>query len=136
MRLTTKSVYGLRALIEIALNDGGEPITLSTISSIHNLPLKYLEQLLSLLRKKGIIKSIRGTNGGYFLAKKPANISMKDVIFALEGEIEIVPCVNDQDCTESCSNSQCLARPVWDELHNNIINTLANKSLLDVLERK
>ena len=90
MKLSTKGRYGLRALIDLARYSELEPVSISCIAERQNLSERYLEQLMSLLKKAGLVQSIRGAGGGYVLAKDAGEISVGDVLRALEGSLEPV----------------------------------------------
>ena len=92
MKISTKGRYGLRALIDIAQYSEIEPVSISSISARQDISERYLEQLMALLKKAGLIKSIRGAGGGYVLAKDVSEISVGDVLRALEGNLEPVEC--------------------------------------------
>ena len=92
MKLSTKGRYGLRALVDLARYCGEEPVSISSISAREDISERYLEQLMSLLRKAGLVKSIRGAAGGYVLARPAGEISVGDVLRALEGNLEPAEC--------------------------------------------
>jgi Rrf2 family protein len=88
--ISTKGVYGLTAMYELSKHDEDTPMQIREISSNANIPQNYLEQLLSKLRRADLVKSIRGAKGGYILAKKPEQISVKEILVALEGDLKII----------------------------------------------
>jgi Rrf2 family cysteine metabolism transcriptional repressor len=88
--LSVRSTYGLLAIVELGMRYRSGPVKIRTIADAHGISRKYLEQLLPVLRKGGLIKSVRGTSGGYMLARSPANISVFDVLSSLEGNIDVV----------------------------------------------
>ena len=90
MKISTKGRYGLRALVDLAVHDNGEPIALASIAQRQKLSLNYLEQVFSVLRKAEIVKSLKGVHGGYCLAKKADDITVKEVLEVLEGKFSIV----------------------------------------------
>ena len=92
MKLSTKGRYGLRAMIDLARYSEVEPVSINSIAARQNISERYLEQLVALLRKAGLVKSIRGATGGYILAKDAAEISVGDILRALEGSLEPVKC--------------------------------------------
>ena len=101
MKISTKGRYGLRALIDIAQYSEIEPVPISSISARQDISERYLEQLMALLKRAGLIKSIRGAGGGYVLAKDVSEISVGDVLRALEGNLEPVECAAFHE-EESC----------------------------------
>ena len=92
MKLSTKGRYGLRALIDLAQNGGEQPVSITSISTRQDISERYLEQLMSMLKKAGIVRSVRGAGGGYVLVKRLEDISVGDVLRALEGSLEPVDC--------------------------------------------
>ncbi len=110
MRLSTRSRYGLRAMVSVARNDRG-PVTSETLASCEDLSKKYLDRLLNMLRGAGLLKSYKGKGGGYILARPAEEISVSDIVCALEEGICLVPCVDDPSaCTKS---DACPTRQVW-----------------------
>ena len=92
MKLSTKGRYGLRALIDMAQYSENEPVSITSISDRQDISERYLEQLMAMLKKSGLVKSVRGAGGGYVLAKKMNEISVGDVLRALEGNLDPVAC--------------------------------------------
>ncbi len=95
MKLSTKTRYGIRAMLELALCESSAPLSIKTIAENQGVPEPYLEQLMSGLKKAGLVTSTRGAQGGYALAKKPCDISFGDIFRALEGSMAPVECVDD-----------------------------------------
>ena len=92
MKLSTKGRYGLRAMIDLARYSGKEPVTIGSIAARQNISERYLEQIVALLKKNGLVKSIRGASGGYVLSREMKDISVGDILRALEGSLEPVKC--------------------------------------------
>jgi len=114
MKLSTRSRYAARAIIEIAKQKGEKPITRKVICESQQISSSYLENILIILKNQGIIKTIRGPRGGYSLAKDPADITMFDIVSVFEGSISAVHCVDDPS---NCSRyEQCPTKIVWEEL--------------------
>lgn len=139
VKISTKGRYGLRAVIDIAMFSEEEPAPLSDIAIRQNLPISYLEQLVAKLRKAGIVNSIRGAKGGYTLAKPAAEISVGDVLRALEGDLNPVDCAEITGGTTECSGSDlCVTKYVWKRISdsiNNTVNTLMLSELMDESDR-
>lgn len=134
MKLTTKGRYGLRAILDISLNQREGPVTIHSIHQRQDISERYLESLLSTLKQNGMLKSIRGSQGGYVLAKEPKDISVGDVIRILEGPIAPVDCVNDTG-TKECSRSEsCVTKKVWVELKDAMDKVLDSYSLQDLID--
>jgi Rrf2 family cysteine metabolism transcriptional repressor len=136
VRLTAKGEYGVRAMINLALNYPAGPTPLSQIARMENISRQFLEQIFATLRREGLINSTRGTKGGYSLANHPENICVGDIIRALEGPIVPVDCLNERKEGEQlCSREDiCLARNVWEKLRDHINNLLDNITLQDMLD--
>lgn len=114
MKLSTRSRYAARAIIEIAKQKGEKPITRKVICESQQISSSYLENILIILKNQGIIKTIRGPRGGYSLAKDPADITMYDIVSVFEGSISAVHCVDDP---KNCQRySDCPTKIVWEEL--------------------
>lgn len=131
MKLSTKGRYGVKAMVDLAVHNDNKPVSIKSISERQNISEYYLEQLFSPLRKKGIIKSIRGAQGGYMLGKDPREITVYDIITVLEGPIEISDCIEN----ESCDNIDCCAtRHLWQKIKSSIDNVTKNTTLNDIVE--
>jgi len=124
MKLSTKGKYGVRALFEIARNYGRGPLSIKEIAGRQQISLSYLEQILHRLGKSGIIESVRGPHGGYGLARKPADLTIGDVIRALEGPIALSHCL-EPGVTGGCYQADdCVARMVWSKVGEKIEEAL------------
>ena len=128
MRLTTKSRYGTRLVLDIAVYGKDKPVPLSDVSSRQNISLKYLEQITTKLKKAGIIESHRGAAGGHMLAKPPDEISVGAIVRILEGATLIADCAEEgkQVCGICNRAGDCLSRWVWVE---------ASRTLFDFLDK-
>ena len=133
MKLSTRTRYGLRAIIELAENGRDAPLQIKAIAASQDISVKYLEQLMTILRSAGFVRSIRGSKGGYMLAKSPNQIKLSDVFDCLEGHITTVECVED---TEFCERAEdCIARQVWAQVQQAIKNVLQSITLQDLVDR-
>ncbi len=134
IRISTKSRYGLRATIDIALHDK-KPVTLSEISQRQNIPIKYLSKIMTELEKQGIVNSFRGPKGGYKLAHKPEDINMK-MLLAPDSSIKLsVPCMSEKpdDCP-LVDIANCHAQTVWKGLEKKLNQFLESVTLSDLIE--
>ena len=134
MKLSTKSRYGLRAMIELAQHYGHGPVLMSSISNNQGISRKYLHALLTTMKGCGLIRSIRGSDGGYALAKSPTQIKVNEIVGALEGSFSLVDCVDNASvCPKS---NQCVTREVWENLSQVMEHALENLTLQDLVARK
>lgn len=135
MKLSTKGRYGLRAVLDLAMNGELEAVALSSIAERQDISISYLEQLIAKLKKAGIVKSIRGAQGGYLLAKKPEEISVGHILRALEGDLNIVDCAEVIGGGETCSGSDlCVTKYVWKRISDSINNTVDTMMLSELVE--
>jgi Rrf2 family protein len=131
MKLSTKGRYGVKAMVDLAIHYGGEPVSIKSISERQKISEYYLEQLFSSLRKANLIKSVRGAQGGYVLNKAPKDITIYDIMEVLEGPIEISSCLEKNDC----KNVDCCAtRLLWAKLKNSFDSVTKTTTLQDILD--
>ena len=132
MKLSTRTRYAVRAMIELAKNGGKRPLQLKIIAQRQNISVKYLEQLMSVLKSAGLVRSIRGSKGGYVLAKAPNQIKLNEVLHHLEGSVTTVECVGDKD---SCIRAaDCAARKLWMRVQQAIEKVLQSTTLQDLVD--
>ena len=120
MKLSTKGRYGLRAMIDLARYSEKEPVSLSSIAERQYLSEGYLEQLVALMKKAGLVRSVRGANGGYILAKDAKDISAGDVLRALEGSLEPVDCPGLEPEGVCRSADTCVTKYVWKRINESV----------------
>lgn len=132
MKLSTRSRYGLKAVVDLAVYYGEKPVTLSTLASLQGISEAYLEQLLRALRKAGIVDTVRGAAGGYALCCAPAELDVGRVLGALEGSTALVDCVGTREeanCENACT---CSARPLFLKLQARINDVLRDTTIADL----
>lgn len=135
MKISTKGRYALRLMLDIALNSTGEYITIKSIAARQSISEKYLEQIISLLNRAGYVKSIRGSQGGYRLAKEPAFYTIGMILRLTEGSLVPVDCLDDE--RDECSRNQgCITRQVWSELYDAICSVVDRITLQDLIDRQ
>lgn len=132
MKFSTKTEYGMRAVVRLASHYGDRPYSLSKIANEENISLAYLERLFSKLKKAGLIDSEKGSKGGYFLTKNPSQVSVADVVEILEGPIAPFRCVAKKG-RMVCQHKNCLTKEVWLKLQKQINDTLENIKLKDLV---
>ena len=128
MNISTKGRYGLRALLDLAVNSVSGQVPLSSIAERENISFNYLEQVFALLRKGGIVKSVKGPQGGYVLAKPIDKITIKDIIYVLEGELKI-----SEDDVELNESQQVIDNLLWQKINASIDDILSNTTLQDLV---
>lgn len=136
MKFSTRARYGLRAMLDLALNyTPSEPIPLIQVAERQGISEGYLEQLMSFLRKGGLVRSVRGAQGGYFLARVPGQITAGEIIRCLEGPLGPTDCVNEDD-PEICERSSaCVTRGIWEKIRESIAGVLDNTTLEDLCKQ-
>ena len=136
MMFSTKAEYGIRVMAHLARRNGAEPISLGSIADAEGLPLAYLEHLAQRLRKAGLVESTRGAHGGYSLARPAAEITMSEVVEALEGEIAPIDCISaDAEGHLVCvrdGDEPCPTKLLWTRVQGSIVRTLNEMTLADL----
>lgn len=131
MKLSTKGRYGVKAMVDLALHYGDTPVSIKTISQRQNISEYYLEQLFSPLRKAKLIKSVRGAQGGYVLNSAPKDITVAEVMYVLEGPIEISECIEGSECDKT---DYCATRLLWEKIKNSIDEVMESITLQDIVD--
>lgn len=133
MRLTTKGRFAVTAVLDIALNGGRGPVTLAEISQRQKISLSYLEQLFGKLRRRDLVKSVRGPGGGYLLARPLDGVSVADVIVAVDEPIDATQCRGEQNCRGE--DTKCITHDLWERLNAHILDYLAGVTLQQLVEK-
>ena len=134
MKLNTRGRYAVMALADLANFDKQNPVSLRDISLRQNISLVYLEQIFSKLKKNNIVKSIRGTNGGYVLTKDPEQIKLSNIFSAVDEKVKTVQC--KRDSRKGCNGklTKCITHYLWDDLEMHINDFFDKKNLGDLLK--
>ena len=132
MRLSTKGRYAVTAMLDLALNGTQGPVTLADISENQGISLSYLEQLFAALRSKGLVRGVRGPGGGYYLGRESDEISIADIICAVDEWVEFTRCKGRQNCQDGL---RCLTHSLWDDLSQQIFIFLTDITLDDLVKR-
>ncbi len=135
MRVSTRSDYGLRALIELAGHYGAGPLQSSEIALRRHVPEQYLDQLLTTLRKAGFIRSVRGPSGGHEMVRDPGTITVREVIEVLEGSLSPVAWL-DEPPEMTDHPHQCGQREIWERIREATNQVLESYTIADLLERE
>jgi Rrf2 family protein len=130
MKISTKGRYGTRAMIDIAENHGSGPVSLRQLTERQCLSLKYMEQIIPLLKSSGLIRSARGARGGYVLAREPSEITLRDIVEALEGSWSLVDCIDDPNLCDR--TEECVAYEVWNDIQTAMYQILDSTTLADM----
>lgn len=135
MKISTKGRYALRLMLDLALNNTGEFITIKSIAKRQEISEKYLEQIISLLSRAGYVRSVRGAQGGYKLAKEPSEYTVGSILRLTEGSLAPVACVEDEvnDCNRS---SDCVTLELWKELYDAILGVVDRVTLQDLVDKQ
>ncbi len=132
MKISTKGHYGVQAMFDLAQHYGQGPVSLKSVAERQDLSEHYLEQLAAVLRRAGLVKSVRGAQGGYILARAPADIKVGDIIRVLEGPIAPVECVDGTEQEQCLKAEFCIARNVWEKVRISIEDVLDSITLADM----
>lgn len=132
MKLTTKGRYAVTALLDMALLQQQGPVTIPDIARRHHLSPAYLERLAGKLRQKGLLNSVRGAHGGYLLGKTPQDISIADIIKAVDEKMDTTRCQGQANCHEG---GICLTHHLWETLNDVIFDFLQNITLQDLMQK-
>ena len=133
MRLTTKGRFAVTAMVDLALRDGGRPVTLAEISSRQRISLSYLEQLFGKLRRRELVDSVRGPGGGYLLGKDSASISVAEIILAVDEPIDATQCGGKENCHD---DQKCLTHDLWATLNERIFGYLESVTLRQLVDNQ
>ena len=136
MKLTSKGRYAVMALVDIAKFDNINPVSLRDISLRQGISVDFLEQIFSKLKKNEIVKSIRGTQGGYILCKKPSEIKLNNIFDAIDEKVKTVQCKKESKKSCNGKSSKCVTHDLWNELETHINSFFEQKSLEDLVSKK
>ena len=143
MMFSTKAEYGVRVMVALARRNGEAPISLAEIADDDGLPLAYLEHLVARLRKAGLVDSRRGAHGGYLLARPAGEITMAEVVSALEGSIAPIECITEGTdgslvCAREAAEDDrvCATKLLWTRVRGSIVRTLEDTTLSDLVQDK
>jgi Rrf2 family transcriptional regulator, iron-sulfur cluster assembly transcription factor len=132
MKLTTRGRYAVTAMLDVAMHSTRGPVSLAEVAERQHLSLSYLEQLFARLRRHGLVRSSRGPGGGYRLNRHPGEITVADVILAVDEPVDVTRCGGLVNCNQ---DSRCLTHDLWVELSRQMQDFLSSRSLTDVLQR-
>ncbi len=133
MRLTTKGRFAVTAMIDLALNNASGPVTLADISERQKISLSYLEQLFGKLRRRALVKSVRGPGGGYNLAGRTDQVSVADIIIAVDEPIDATQCGGKENCKD---DKKCITHDLWTDLNRHIFDYLRAVKLSELVDKQ
>ena len=133
MRLTTKGRFAVTAMLDLAMHATNGPVTLAGISERQKISLSYLEQLFGKLRRRALVESVRGPGGGYHLAREASQVTVADIIKAVEEPLDSTQCGGRENCRQ---NQRCMTHDLWEELNATVFGFLANVSLSQLVEKQ
>ncbi len=133
MRLTTKGRFAVTAMLDLAMRDANGPVTLAGISERQGISLSYLEQLFGKLRRAELVESVRGPGGGYCLARLVEDITVADIIIAVDEPLDATQCGGHENCHD---NHRCMTHDLWTDLNKTIFAYLANVSLASLVVKQ
>ena len=136
MKLTTKGRYAVMAMADLATNENLKPISLSEISVRQNISLSYLEQLFVKLKNNHLVKSVRGSHGGYVLEKKAKDIKLSSIIFAVNEEVRTLNCKKNSKKGCGGRSLKCITHNLWDDLEKHINSFFENKNLNELISKQ
>jgi len=138
MRLTTKGRFAVTAMIDLAQRQDKGPVTLAGISQRQEISLSYLEQLFGKLRRHEIVESVRGPGGGYNLARRAEDVTVADIIIAVDEPLDATQCGGKQNCqgSEALSGSRCMTHDLWSTLNARMVEYLDSVSLKDLVDQQ
>ncbi|MDF2878504.1 MAG: Rrf2 family transcriptional regulator [Clostridia bacterium] len=138
MKLSTKGRYGLQAMVDLAVYSKDRHIALKSIAERLCMSENYLEQLMALLKKNELVSSVRGAQGGYFLAKDPADITIGEILRALEGSLAPTDCTCEDNTYHCTLDGKCVTRGVWEKIRdsiNKVVDSISLKQLMEDYEK-
>ncbi len=138
MRLTTKGRFAVTAMIDLALNQGNGPVALSAISERQEISLSYLEQLFGKLRRHQIVESVRGPGGGYHLARNAQDVSVADIVVAVDEPLDATQCGGKENCHSAShpGGGRCMTHDLWSTLNAKMVEYLDSVSLQDLVDEQ
>lgn len=126
MKLNNKCHYAVTAMLDLAIHYPQKPVKVEALANRHHLPVPYLERITGMMRKQGLLTSVRGPGGGYILAKPPTDITVADIIAAVDDSFDATQCQGKGNCHQGMT---CLTHHLWDELNQQMLSFLSTMTL-------
>lgn len=134
MKISTRGRYALRLMIDLAIHGNGGVVSLRDVSKRQGISDKYLEQIVTPMAKAGLVRSMRGANGGYMLTRRPEEYTVGEILLPLEGDLAPVECATDSEFCQRCN--ECVTVGLWREIHQAVAQVVDNTTLADLVERQ
>ncbi len=134
MKLSTKGTYGVKAMLDLTIHNHENPVAIKSIAERQNIPENYLEQIFTILRKSGIVQSVRGSQGGYMLAKNPEEITVGMVLRVLEGSLAPVYCVEENKPIICNRYENCITKYIWAEIRDKIYGVVDSITFAELVD--
>ena len=134
MKISTRGRYAMRLMIDLAIHGNGGPVSLRDVSKRQGISDKYLEQIVTPMAKAGLVRSMRGANGGYLLTRRPEEYTVGEILLPLEGDLAPVECATDSEFCQRCN--ECVTVGLWKEIHQAVAQVVDNITLADLVERQ
>lgn len=134
MKISTKGRYAIRLMLDLALNDTGEPISLKDVAKRQDISDKYLEQIISVLNRAGYVKSVRGAQGGYYLKKRPEDYTVGMILRLTEGSLAPVSCIDEEDEINCDRQDSCVTVILWKKINDAISDVVDHTTLQDLVD--
>lgn len=134
MKISTKGRYAVRLMLDLALNDTGEPISLKDVAKRQDISDKYLEQIISVLNRAGYVRSVRGAQGGYYLRKRPEEYTVGMILRLTEGSLAPVACIDGEDEINCDKQDSCVTVILWKKINDAISDVVDHTTLQDLVD--
>ncbi len=134
MKISTRGRYALRLMLDLAVYSEGKAVSLRDVAKRQMISDKYLEQIVTPLSKAGLVRSVRGANGGYLLTRHPEEYTVGDILRPLEGDLAPVECATDAEFCQRCN--ECVTVALWQEIHKAVSQVVDNTTLADLVRRQ
>lgn len=134
MKISTRGRYALRLMLDLAVHSNGTPLSLRDVAQRQGISDKYLEQIVTPLSRAGLVRSVRGANGGYLLTRRPEEYTVGEILLPLEGDLAPVECATDDGFCHRCN--ECVTVALWKEIHRAVSQVVDNTTLADLVQRQ
>lgn len=134
MKISTRGRYALRLMLDLAVHSDGTPLSLRDVAKRQMISDKYLEQIVTPLSRAGLVRSVRGANGGYLLTRRPEEYTVGEILLPLEGDLAPVECATDEAFCQRCN--ECVTVALWKEIHKAVSQVVDHTTLADLVQQQ